>query len=327
MRFIKRPVVSWEDKKEIIQQLYDKFNINRFRYTIISDKSQLEFLRRNQHYILLNYKSQNFLLFFLFLNGVKTSVLIDRKTLSFQPKSIEDVVRSASIDILEFYPHQIKPDLYIGTLLDVKIVNNLFYVYNIFMWKGEDKCNESTLENFRLFNNEKLDNIQPVKEYYYTDLPKLKVIIREDPKVTGLVFVPKIPGNQMLFLANRNMENNNTITKGVNGVMVNNTNGNDRRLNGYGNNGGMKSLHPLDCHNLFLMHPQPQPDVYHLERVSSGGGTKHNRVLAYIPDMKTSHKWRSLIKDRKPLYVKCEYMDSMDKYIPREIVPSTDIRS
>lgn len=288
MRFFRKPVTRWDEKKLIVQHLYDRFNINRFRYTIINETSQLEFLQKNQHYLLLNYKSQNFLMYFLFVSGVRKCVLIDRKSLAFQPKSIEDVVRSASIEYLDFnFP--VRPDLFKGTLLDVKMVNNLFFVYNVFMWKGEDRCNESSIESFRLVNSERFDVIQPIREFYYKDLPKLKQAMCEDSKVTGLVFVPKIPGNQMIFLLNRQTKYHDQV----------------------------EDEHQQQ-QQVFTMHVHSLPDVYLLE--STDERKKGKRILAYIPDMKTSRKWREETINKKCLRVRCEYLASLDKYIPASVV-------
>ena len=227
-------------------------------------------------------------MFFLFVADTRRCVIIDRKSLTFQPKSIDDVVRTAIVDYIEF-SCTVRPDLFRGTLLDVKMVNNLFYVYNVFMWKGDDRSNESSLESFRLLNNERLEVVQPVKEYSYRDLKRLKETMQEDSRVTGIVFVPKIPGNQMIFLTNR-QQVKATLSE--------------------------TQQTTQDDDVVFLMYPNSLPDVYLLEKETSDGRKKNQKILAYIPDEKTSRKWREYIADKKCVKVKCNYIASIDKYVP-----------
>jgi hypothetical protein len=292
------PIVLWEDKKIIIEWLYNKFNINKFRYTIIKEESHLDFLAKNEHYILLNYASINYLLLFLFVGTKKMCVLIDRKSLIYQPKNYDDVIRSVIMYSLEL-KFQVKGDLYKGTLFDVKMINNTFYVYNLFLWKGEDKTNESSLENFRLIDHENIDFVNQCKVYYYSDLLVLKDIIDNDNKVKGLIFIPKIPGNMMIFLSNGPISqkvNNNVVTNHYN----------------------VKKIE-LDNTNVFKMNITDLPDVYQLYNENTKKTT-----IAYIPNIKTSEIVKSWYKssNKRNLTVKCEYRENLDKYIPTELIES-----
>jgi len=300
MKFNKVPILLWEDKKAIIEWLYNKFNINKFRYTIIKEDSHLDFLQKNEHYILLNYASINYLLLFLFVGTQKKKmcILIDRKSLVYQPKNYDDVIRSVVMYSLEL-KFQVKGDLYKGTLLDVKMINNTFYVYNLFLWKGEDKTNESSLENFHLIDHEHVEFINQCKLYRYSDLLILKDIIDNDNKVKGLIFIPKIPGNMMIFLSSgNNTNNNNNIIKQKNEVNI---------IDGK----------PIIEHNIFKMNITDLPDVYQLYNENDKKTT-----IAYIPNIKTSEIVRSWYKsnNKRNLTVKCEYREHLDKYVPIELV-------
>jgi hypothetical protein len=128
-----------------------------------------------------------------------------------------------------------------------------------------------------------------VKEYSYRDLKRLKETMQEDSRVTGIVFVPKIPGNQMIFLTNR-QQVKATLSE--------------------------TQQTTQDDDVVFLMYPNSLPDVYLLEKETSDGRKKNQKILAYIPDEKTSRKWREYIADKKCVKVKCNYIASIDKYVP-----------
>ena len=279
---MKKPLTNWEDKKNIISLLYDKFNLHAFRYTIVKKSSHVDFLQKNKHYILLNYASKSYLLVFFMINKVKVCALIDRKSLVYQPKNLDDVIRGAFITCIE--PSQVlKNDLYKGTILDVKLVNNLFFVYNVFMWKGEDKTSEPTLESFNQLNNEKIEMIIPTTYYNYSDLHQLKQVLVEDSRVTGLIFIPKIPGNQMVFLK----ESKSTVQQ-------------------------QQVVQDDNKFEVFTMTCHEFPDVYILKN------DKMTKV-AYIPSIELSKKCLMWIKDKKSIKVKCKYNDVLDKYIPYEL--------
>jgi hypothetical protein len=284
MKFKKLPINDYLLKKEILVNLYNDFNLNRFRYTQISNTSHVEFLQKNIHYILLNYASRNYLLYFKTFNGVKMCVIIERKTLEYKPKTIDDVVRKAQIFNLELN-FTIKPDIYKGTLLDVKMVNNFFQVYNVFIWKGIDRTNESSSENFRILNNEKIDIINEVVIYDYSQLEEIKQIMIDDPRVSGIIFIPKIPGNQLIFLNNSNTP---VINK------------------------------PID-ENTFYIFKTEYPDVYFLQKDPNSKDKK----LAYVPSIKESRacsEWFESNPTAKYLLVNCIYKDTLDKWVPSRLV-------
>lgn len=284
MKFKKTLLTDFGIKREILVNLYNDFNLNRFRYTQISNVSHLEFLQKNIHYILLNYACRNYLLYFKIFNGVKMCVIIERKTLEYKPKSIDDVVRKAQIFVLELN-FSIKNDLYKGTLLDVKMVNNIFHVYNVFIWKGIDRTNDSSSDNFRLLNNEKIDIINEVVIYNYCDLENIRNIIDNDTKVSGIIFIPKIPGNQLIFL--NNTSNSTTSIKTID-------------------------------ETTFYMVKTDLPDVYYLYKELN----KEKR-LAYIPSIKESKMcidWFNKNPDTSSLLVKCNYRETLDKWTPVKLL-------
>jgi hypothetical protein len=126
-----------------------------------------------------------------------------------------------------------------------------------------------------------------------------KDIIDNDNKVKGLIFIPKIPGNMMIFLSNGPISqkvNNNVVTNHYN----------------------VKKIE-LDNTNVFKMNITDLPDVYQLYNENTKKTT-----IAYIPNIKTSEIVKSWYKssNKRNLTVKCEYRENLDKYIPTELIES-----
>ena len=303
MKFIKRPIIFPDEKKEIVEFIYDKLNINRFRYTIITTETHVDHLKKNEHHLLLNYPSTNFLLIFMFVNSKKLCLLVDRKSLNYQPKNQSEVIKSSVICSLDLnFP--VKGELYKGTILDVKMVNNTFYVYNVFLWKGFDRTNEPSFESFRLVNSEHIGRndqdigfINKIDVYKYEDLKEIKKMIHENPKISGISFVPKIPGNLYIFLHNPKIKNTTTTTTAV----VATTSAPIEAAD--------KSLHMFKM----CQFSGDIPDIYILKSESYKKG-----LLAGIPDIKTSHMCKKWFFETKSKFidVKCKYKESIDKYIP-----------
>lgn len=284
MKYTKQVLENWDVKKKVISLLYDKLNLHGFRYTIISEQNHVDTLQKNQHYILMNYISRNYLLMFFFIDGSKRCFLIDRKTLAYQPKNLDDVVRVADIQSIE--PFQaLKTDVFKGTILDVKLVKNVFHVYNVFMWKGYDRTTDPTLENFALVNNERIEMIAPIKEYYYSDLPQLKQTLEEDTKINGFIFIPKIPGNQMIFL-------NKPKAK-------------------------IDVKEPVKEYPIFYMEKQDKPDVYFLFETDKKNTSP---ICAYIPNIECSKKCMTWMQGKRTVKVRCIYNEILDLYVPNELV-------
>ena len=293
MKFKRTQINDWNLKKEILVNLYNDFNLNRFRFTPLSNISHVEFLQKNVHYALLNYVGKPHLLYFKDFNGKKLCVLIERKTLDFKPKSIDDVTRKVQMSLLEQL--NVKMDLYKGTLLDVKMVNNIFQVYNVFIWKGNDKTNESSYESFRILNDEKIDFINTVVIYNYSQLKQIKTIMESDSKVSGIIFIPKIPGNQIIFLRNQAPPTTNVINQ-PNTIYNKQTN-----------------------EDIYFITQTDYPDAFFLTKESNGKDKK----LAYLPGIKESEECRNWFKANpgsKQLLVKCIYKDNLDKWVPVKLV-------
>ena len=107
-------IVNEEIKKKIIDYLYLKLDLSKFRYIILNSIQKLKFLRDNDHFVSPNFKGYNYLIIMLSINNIKYCVAIDRKKLSYH-KSQLDI---KNIQIIQI---NINTSLYISGLT---ILNN-----------------------------------------------------------------------------------------------------------------------------------------------------------------------------------------------------------
>ena len=257
-------VTNHKDRQTIIEFIYDHCNLNRFRYTLISTDQHLEFLKTNRHFVMHNFISKSYLLVFLHVNGTKRAVLIDRKTLDYQPKNIQDVVRKASLFFLRLgYPP--RNDIFRGTILDVKFGrNDQFMVYNVFMLKGNDLSNESTEESHRLLNEDQIPFLLPSELGSYEDINAIAGSMKKNKRISGLVFIPRIPGNHMIFIKPKEEDEDEEAGEDV-----------------------QPTKPAIATTRLSMKKHASIPDVYYIKP----NGQKE--TLAYIPNVTTSHRCES----------------------------------
>ena len=282
-------VTNHKDRQAIIEFIYDHCNLNRFRYTLISTDQHLEFLKTNRHFVMHNFISKSYLLVFLHVNGTKRAVLIDRKTLDYQPKNIQDVVRKASLFFLRLGCPP-RNDIFRGTILDVKFGrNDQFMVYNVFMLKGNDFSNESTEESHRLLNEEQIPFLLPSELGSYEDINAITSSMKKKKRISGLVFIPRIPGNHMIFIKPKEEEEEDAKT--------------DKH----------QSTKPVVITTRLSMKKHDSiPDVYYIKP-----NGQQKETLAYIPNIITSQRCESWFTTGKNIIqAEFEYLDAIDKWIP-----------
>jgi hypothetical protein len=209
-----------DTKESLITYIYQYLPLGRYRYKIISNETDLNFLKQNQHYVGFNYYGFNNLLIFTKLNNSYYSFFIDRKTLSYSKDKIS--LKKVSIRQIKLEAHI---DLYNGTIID-GIVNNqngkitfvitdAYYVAGKPFMKIEYKTKLQQLKT-DLINkikvNKKTDQINIIVDevYTYKDLllPTLVDINNDILKPTnginarGLIFYPRISGQKYIFTVN-----------------------------------------------------------------------------------------------------------------------------
>src|SRR3989304_9923646 len=81
-KYIKKEITySNNIKTELIDFIYSKLDINKYKYTIIENEEQINKLFDKKYNISFNYSGVNGFLVFIKLNGSFYSFVVDRKTL------------------------------------------------------------------------------------------------------------------------------------------------------------------------------------------------------------------------------------------------------
>ena len=55
-------LVDYDTKQKVIDWLYLKLDLSKYRYIIMNNVSKLKFLQDNEHYVSPNFKGYNYLL-------------------------------------------------------------------------------------------------------------------------------------------------------------------------------------------------------------------------------------------------------------------------
>ena len=82
-------LVDYEVKNKIIDFLYSKLDLSKYRYIMLNNIQKLKFLHDNEHYVSPNFKGYNYLLIMLTVNNNQYCVAIDRKKLSYHKSQLD----------------------------------------------------------------------------------------------------------------------------------------------------------------------------------------------------------------------------------------------
>lgn len=318
-------------KTKIIDYLYEKLDLHKYRYLILNKLETLTFLQENEHFISPNYKGYNYLLLFITLYNKHYSILIDRRKLSYHRNQLD----MKTIKIIQIHIKTTE-SMFRGTIFDGKLIlkNNeyIFLIQDYFYLMGNKTLdmdvnqkftnldiilknhfknydNDKYCKNFELKLN-KLYKYDELEELIYTIIPTLKI------SLNGLIFFPKYSGINILYIDKKNEQtiatpiiNNNaeTIESKSCDIIHNYTNYLKNKNYNYDNNQNKKK-------NLWLTRTNI-PDVYFLSEQEKS----EKLGIALILNLKTSHMCDELIGD-KPVLFNCIYNNKYKKWMPLEII-------
>ena len=163
-------IVNEEIKKKIIDYLYLKLDLSKFRYIILNSVQKLKFLRDNEHFVSPNFKGYNYLILMLSINNINYCVAIDRKKLSYHKTQLD----IKSIQIIQININT-SDDLYDGTIFDGKLihVNNeyIFLIQDCFYLMGKKILDidfyaiiKDDIRNCRVLNKYQLEYIKKLND-------------------------------------------------------------------------------------------------------------------------------------------------------------------
>jgi hypothetical protein len=302
-------------KYKVIDFLYSKLDLSKFRYIILNNIQKLKFLQENEHYVSPNYKGYNYLLIMLTIDNKEYSVAIDRRKLSYHKNQLD--MKTFNVILLNIKTTE---SIFRGTIFDGKLIqtNNefIFLIQDCFSLMGN---------NIELEMDKKLlyiDNIlkdhfkKPYcpnftfklnKLYRYNELVSLISSLPNLPiETNGIIFYPKKSGVNVLHIEKKvEVTNNvNIIEQNSYDIIHDFVNFLKSRTYSYEQNGPTKQL---------WLHRTLIPDVYDIAEHEEKIG------IALIPNLKISQLCDNSIQD-KPVKFNCIFSNKFKKWIPLNLV-------
>ena len=253
------------DKKKIVEYIYDNINLSKYKFMILENENQLQLLSEKKYYTSINFIGYNYFLVFTKIRNNNFSFLIDRKTLNYEYSKINlEMIKTINVKI------DINNDIYNGSIFDGSYINNEFMITDVLMFKGENKTlitidmklleiynylnknyNENENDTIKLMIN-KLYKIEETEKVINKIIPSIK-----NYKIRGLIFYPEISGTKLLYLFN---------TKQNNDEHNNDKHNNDKHNNDKYNN----DRYNIDRHN------NPNKDKYNNDKYNKQINDRNN---------------------------------------------------
>lgn len=323
---------SLSEKQKIVDYLFNSIDLSNYRFQMLKNLEQLDFLKENEHFVSPNFYGINYLMIFMKLNNQNKTFMIDRRKLKYSKEHID--VKTLLILQVDF---SAESSLYNGTIIDGKLMktdNNYYYICNDFYqlfgnsiisqkldlkYETINKIISTQMSSKPCFNFEFKIN----KLYNYEELDNLinNIIPKTKLPINGIVFYPQYSGTILIFSDKQNSNNKNT-------------NNNDKQITNFKTN---KTANDESYHivrdlckylesrvdisednftnekkkHLFLKKTDT-PDVYYLLENEDSPQIG----IAHIPNLKLSHKLDIIFKDIDIKKFKCVYNKQFKKWMP-----------
>ncbi len=307
-----------ELKNKIIDYIFNTIEPSNYKFNMLENIQQLNYLKGNEHYVSPNFKGYNyFLLFtkFTYKNILSSyCVAIDKKMLSYQKKTI---------DVKKVFMYKIKvmasSSIFKGTLLDCKMIKNMMLIKDCYQLMGNSIIDMDMIEkmihldniianqfhvdyceNFKLKIN-KFYNYEMLADIINNIIPKCEL------EIIGLVFSPKKSGICYIFNEKKQQEKvqieNTNVIKNESYNMIHQIKDflNNREYS-YETNGKKKVLYvePSEISDVFTIYDND-------ERIG----------IAHIPNFKISTYCRENILEKTKCL--CIFNKQFNKWIPLKI--------
>jgi len=328
-----------KDKSIVVDFLYSKIDLSKYRYNILNHVDKLKFLQENIHFVSPNYNGFNYLIIFMKLNNENVCIAIDRKKLSYHKNQLD----MNNLQILKL-DMKTNDTLYNGTIFDGKLVNNnnkyIFLIQDCFYMMGNKLLNMNMKDKMThlnsVINNNFKDNYSKNiifkinKLYNYDDIETLvNKMDTLEYKSYGLIFFPQVSGITTLHIEKKDTNNNNTRETNNNTREINNTRETNNKKEITINNRDnieQKTYNIITNFVNFLKNRIYSYEENGKTKILSLSKTEITDVydifddteklgIALIPNLRISHMCSELITD-KPIKFKCVYCNKFKKWIP-----------
>jgi hypothetical protein len=311
-------ITDRDDKKDIINYLFNTLDLSKYRYNILNNLQRLKFLKQNKHYASPNFRGYNYLIIFKKINGKNYAVAIDRRKLKYKREQID--MNKVFIVSLKINPSQ---SIFRGTIFDGKLINikknYVFLIQDCYYLMGNNFISTELKQKMQLLDD--LLNNQfssPNKNFTFKinklyDYEELHTLVNETIKkctipCQGLIFYPKFSGITMIYIEKKNdkIEISNEQDE-VNAPSYQMFQQLEKYLKqrkySYEAEGKKKN---------FWLKITDITDVY--EMSESKNGDKLD--IVHIPNLKTSHLCYNVLKDGSKKEFNCIFYSKFKKWIP-----------
>jgi hypothetical protein len=316
-------------KTKIIDYIFSIMELSKYRYNMLENIQQLNYLKLNEHYVSPNFKGFNyFLLFYKFKDNVQKNkessycIAIDKKNLSYHRKSID--LKKIYMYRLKFYASS---SIFMGSLFDAKLVKDIMLIKDCYHLMGNNivhmEMNEKMIYLDSIianqFHKEYCSNfkIKINKLYKYNMLSEIvkNIIPNCELEITGLIFYPINSGISYIYtekaVVEKDKHNNQANIKIISNDSYNMIHQIKEfltsRVYSYENNNIKKVL---------LLEPTDITDVYYVYDNHEHPDSKIG--VAHIPNLKVSNYCRENITELKKCL--CTFSKQFNKWIPLNIV-------
>lgn len=349
-------------KKVIINKLYEKLNLYKYKYQIISHYNEniINNIKKNIFHIILNNFGHKYFAMFLTYQNIKYCFYIEKKKLKYNEY---DLNQNYSDILIYSVKHCVLPAYYNFSLFDGSVIINKYnkkiFIINDFYYL----CNKSYIE-IPIKKKLELLKLQLLTDYKYNsdfeccsirvnDLfhkSELKRLISTtitscDYLCNGIQYIPNLSGLRYIYIFDKNempihllynisrfkRSNNETHNKSKYVKKVNSDKivNNDTKdfMNTYNKN-TLYNIKNIKTHKdtlNFMVEKTDFPDVYKLYLLSEND--KYSYInIAYVPTILHSMNLVNIFKNNKEksLILKSLYAIDFKKWIPIEKSDNVD---
>lgn len=315
-------LVNDENKLKIIDYIFNLIDLSKYRYNMLDNMQQLQFLKNNEHLVSPNFKGFNY--FLLFNKTIKITnegqkeysqcIAIDKKCLSYNKKTI---------DIKKVFMYKIRlmaaPNIFRGTLFDAKLIKNIMLIKDCYYFGGNSLIDMEMTEKMIYLDNNIANQFQKDgcenfklkinKLYKYSLLDKLvyEIIPKCELEITGLIFYSKKSGISYIFNEKKpiekiNIENDSVVPHDSYNMIHQIKQFLESRIYSY---------ETTDNKKILDIEPTNITDVYNVYDKSDKIG------IAHIPNLKVSKYCKENIKEKTKCI--CVLHKQFNRWIPLKI--------
>lgn len=296
----------------VLDKIYNSIDLQKIRYQLINNKVYLDNIKSSLHWITPHFQGYNFLLGFVRLNGIKYNILVFKNL-----KNKKEQNNMSDLKIYKFDVFENTPDILYsgnGSFFDGKLIQSSnrssFIIHDMYMLEGKS-TQQMTLQNKLSIVDQLLNKFKPCeiynfdckvcRLYTFSELPDLifNKIKQTDLKINGIIFLPEISSKYYIYTNETEFEEIKMSSSPVITTTIKQT------------------LSEVE----FYMKKTLMPDVYELYYQETDDSTQnlHNlskEGIAHIPNMKTSHYFRKIFRDKNIVKVNCIRSEKFNKWIP-----------